>query len=131
MTKDLKKPLVEDYQQQTPYMAEATAKATALQDADDAVKLALETSAFGRDPAPVKAGGHPVAEMNVGDGAFFPMRGVEDQEIASVLVADVLHRKEDSSPSADAAERGTKTGSLSASPSGAENVAIRPETRSS
>ena len=90
-----KKPLVEDYQQQTPYMAEAIAKATALQDADDAVKLALETSAFSRDPAPVKAGGHPVAEMNASDGAFFPMRGVEDQEIASVLVADVLHRKEE------------------------------------
>jgi hypothetical protein len=31
-----KNPLVEDYQQQTPYIAEAIAKATALQDAEDA-----------------------------------------------------------------------------------------------
>jgi len=43
----------------------------------------------------MKAGGHPVTEMNAGDGAFFPIRGVEDQEIASVLVADVLHHKEE------------------------------------
>jgi hypothetical protein len=39
-----KKPLVEDYQQQTPYTAEAIARAIALQDAEDTM-IGLETGA--------------------------------------------------------------------------------------
>ena len=38
----------------------------------------------------MKAGGHAVTEMNAGDRAVPQIRGVEDQEIAPVLVADVL-----------------------------------------
>jgi len=38
-----KKPLVEDYQQQTPYMAEAIVRVIALQDAEDVV---LENISF-------------------------------------------------------------------------------------
>ena len=42
----------------------------------------------------MKAGRHAVAQMNAGDGAVFQIRGVEDQQIAAVLVADVLYRKQ-------------------------------------
>ena len=39
----------------------------------------------------MKAGWHAVAEMNAGDRAVLQIRGVEDQQIAPVLFADVLH----------------------------------------
>jgi len=50
-----KKPLVEDYQQQTPHMADAIAKATAIQDAEDAVVAELQA----RLAVPKKNNCHP------------------------------------------------------------------------
>ena len=82
------------------------------------------------NPAPIKAGRHPVTEMNSGDGASLQIRRVEDQQIASFpsRINCTVSRKP--LPSGDAAERGAKTGSLSASPSGTEKEAVPPDARS-
>ena len=42
----------------------------------------------------MKAGGDAMAEMNAGDRAVFQIGGVKDQQVAPVLVADILHREQ-------------------------------------
>src|SRR5271165_7367010 len=56
--------------------------------------LSQTRSAFGRNPTAMKAGGDAMAEMNAGDRAVFQIGGVKDQQVAPVLVADILHREQ-------------------------------------
>ena len=42
----------------------------------------------------MKARRHPVTEMNAGDGASLQIRRVEDQQVAPILIPDVLHREQ-------------------------------------
>ena len=42
----------------------------------------------------MKAGRYAVAQMDAGDGTLLQIRGIKDQQIASVLLADILHREQ-------------------------------------
>ena len=79
----------------------------------------------------MKAGGDAMAEMNAGDRAVFQIGGVKDQQVAPVLVADILHREQKAVAFGELGRARRKHGFASESPSGAAKRGVRPDARSS